>query len=688
MLKKKLPLILQSEIAECGLACLAMILGFYQSSLTLSDVRQHVRLTLKGVTLLHLKKIAQDFGFNSNVLRLDIAQLNLVTLPAIIHWDMNHFVVLKKITNKSYIIHDPSSGVRKFSRDNFDRYFTGIVLELIPNNNLLQNSIIKNPKKSNYFLSLFKKYKSHFKKLLIVSLLIQTLYIIGIEIIQKCIDSSVNLTHLPALQIFILMLLAIKLIEISTTAIRSLMITYSGNFINYDIGYMLKKHLLALPISYFENRHIGDLLSRFGAIEKIRTIITEGFVEGIVDGLISIIILVAMFLCNSKLALISFSTLLIVCCLRYFYQLKAKQLHEEALCAKAHEMSYFMETVRAISSLKIFGKTDQRQKIWASKFTKSINTTTRIVWHKNFYSMLNQLFYVIDLVLAISLACLFMNRQFITLGVFYAFLSYRQQLFNSINNLLEKCQDFKLLQLHISRLNDILNESPEIVKNNCFHLANFISHSNLILENISFSYSSDEKPIINHLNLIIKPNECVAIAGSSGCGKTTLLKIMMGMLAPSNGMVYIDNISIYPNHIQCYRDKIACVLQNDMLFSGSIADNICFFEINRDVDRIYNCAALAGISDEINSFPMRFNTLIGDMGSVLSGGQKQRILLARALYSRPDILFLDEATSHLDANKENEVNKAIRSLGITIIMIAHRKETINMADRIVHLSAT
>lgn len=684
--KNNLPLILQSEMAECGLACLAMILAYYNYNLSLSDIRLHFKLTLKGTTLLHLKNIANQLGFNSQVLRIELQQLNQILLPCIIHWDMNHFVVLKKVSKKYFIVHDPANGVKKLSYSDFDRHFTGIVLELITSQKI--NSNFKN-KKNTLAIAILSKYKHQIYKLILVSVLLQLFYVIGIKLTQLCIDNSKLSSSSVSFGIVLLTLVGIKLMEVASLSIRSLMITASGNIINFDIGQTIKKHLLALPVLFYENRHLGDILSRFGAIEKIRTLFTEGLVEGIVDGCICIILLIAMYFCNAKLTVISVLTTLVILMARFFYNKKIKQLHEEALNTKSQEISYFMETIRSIPALKIYEKTEMRLQSWSNKFVNSINSSTRISWYKIYHKTINNLIHNIELIIFITLGCLYLNKKLLTLGVFYAFLSYRQQFIASISNLLEKLQDFKLFSLHLGRLNDILLEPVEIKQKiqACSHGSNFAKKQNLIFENICFSYSPEEKPIIHNFNLLIKPKECIAITGPSGCGKTTLLKILMGFLQPIQGNIYLNNIAIYPNHIQCYRSRIASVLQNDTLFSGTIADNICFFAQDRNIERIYQSAQLAGIIDEINLFPMRFNTLIGDMGSVLSGGQKQRILLARAFYSQPSILFLDEATSHLDAKKENEVNAAIRSLDITVVMIAHRKETILMADRIISLSS-
>lgn len=680
--QKKIPLILQSEMAECGLACLAMILGFYKYHLSLMQLRRQYKITMRGVTIDQLKNIAQDIGFVAKVLRIDINQFSSLQLPCVIHWDMNHFMVLHKVSSDYILVHDPARGPRRLSFREIDKSFTGIILELTPRETLRQISkpVIQSVVIVN---GLIKKYSFDIFRLVGISCLIQILYISGVTFVQKSIDSSANSTHESILYVFLAALLGIKIIEFCTVGIRSIMVTSLGTLINHEFGKVVMRHLISLPIAFFENRHTGDMMSRFGSVDKIRSTLTEGVVEGLVDGIVSVIVLVFMYILNPLIATIVLVFAFLYFLSRFYYHCKSRQRQEEALHTKAAELSHFMETIRSIPSIKIFAKESDRLRGWSIKFVSSLNVIAQIAWHKIFYDSVKNLLFAIEFTITLALSCLLMENHKITLGILYAFLSYRLQFTTAISNLVDKIQDFRLLRLHIDRLDDIVSESAELpgagfLCSDCDNKTD----GDLNLSNISFAYSQYEIPIINNLNLVIKSGECIAITGPSGCGKTTLLKIMMGLLQPTAGLMQISRKSIYPNHVYCYRKMISAVLQDDILFSGTIIDNISFFDPSVDVERVYKCASLAGIIDEINFFPMRFNTLISDMGSMLSGGQKQRILLARALYANPIILFLDEATSHLDSKKEQEVNLAIRSLGITVIMIAHRKETILMADRV------
>jgi ATP-binding cassette subfamily B protein RaxB len=679
---KNIPLILQSEMSECGLACLAMILGFYRYHLSLTQLRRQYKITMRGVTLYQLKNIAKDIGFITKVLRLETNQFTSLQLPCVIHWEMNHFMVVHKVSTKYIWVHDPARGSRRLSFEEVDKSFTGIVLELKPLEALNQ---VSKPKSQSAKMAnrLIKKYGFAILGLVSISCLIQFLYITGVTFVQKIIDSSANSASETLLYLLLVALFGIKIIEFCTVSIRSIMVTSLGTLINHGFGIAVMTHLISLPITFFENRHSGDMMSRFGSVDKIRNTLTEGMVEGLVDGIVSVIVLVFMFLLNPLIASVILIFAFLYFLSRFHYHSKSRQKHEEALHTKAAEISHFMETIRAIPSIKIYVKESDRLREWSIKFISSLNVIAQIAWHKIFYDSVKNLLFAIEFTITLALSCLLMANHKITLGVLYAFLSYRLQFTTAISNLVDKIQDFKLLGLHLDRLDDIVSEPKELPDSNiaCFNCVSKPT-ANLILSNICFAYSQYEELILNNININIKSGECIAITGPSGCGKTTLLKIMMGLLRPDVGNIQINNKLIYPNHIYCYRKIISAVLQNDILFSGTIMDNISFFDPLVDINHVNKCASLAGIIDEIHSLTMGFNTLIGDMGSMLSGGQKQRILLARALYANPIILFLDEATSHLDSKKEREINLSMRSLGITLVMIAHRKETILMADRV------
>lgn len=685
MPRQRLPIVMQSELAECGIACITMIANYFGNKYTLSDIRHTTKSTLKGFTIWQLKQIAQKIGFNATVLRINLEQLATLSSPCLIHWNTNHFLVLKEFRNDYILAHDPARGLRKISIEEVNKYFTGIILELRPNGQHID--INMPPKSQRLFKTILLSNLSSIAKLFIISIAIQCCFLFSIKITQNMIDrvsisSSTNILLAPLLAI-----LGIKLMETSCIALRSFMVARISSVVNHQFAFSVINHLIKLPSTFFENRHLGDIMSRFGGIEKIRSAITEGFVESLVDGLVASVTLLAMAYLNLKITLIILVTSLIYFTLRFTYENEAKRLQEEALYARSYELSNFLETLKGITAIKVFTKEEIRVKTWFNKFIYSLNALTKIAWHKAIYDSGKNFILNVDLTLTLMISCLLLANQQLTLGMLYAVLAYRVQYISAIEKLGEKLQQYRLIKLHIERLHELTSEPTELKDNEskCNKTHNDFEQMTLITNNLRYTYTDDSPPLFNNLNLKIQKGECVAITGPSGCGKTTLLKILMGLVPPTRGQLIINDTDIYPLHTKCYRKRIASVLQDDILLSGNIAENISFFDPLMDMERVKHCAELAGMIDEIFEYPMGFGTLVGDMGSVLSGGQKQRILLARALYVQPKILFLDEASSHLDAKKEYEVNKNLRNLNMTIVMVAHRKETIDIADRTIEI---
>jgi ATP-binding cassette subfamily B protein RaxB len=288
---------------------------------------------------------------------------------------------------------------------------------------------------------------------------------------------------------------------------------------------------------------------------------------------------------------------------------------------------------------------------------------------------------IITIYLAARLA---LNGSF-TVGMIFAFMSYKQHFTEKAVQLVEKALDFRLLELHLDRLADIALSPLERGHDQLLSYTRQIQ-GRVELRNVSFRYAETEPFVLDDISFIVEPGEFVTIMGPSGGGKTTLIKIMLGLLEPTEGEVLIDGTPLSTIGPRAYREQVAAVMQEDQLLSGSIADNICFFDPTFDHERMIQCAQSAGIHEEIMAMPMTYNSLIGDMGSSLSGGQKQRVMLARALYREPRILFLDEGTAHLDVDNEKRINETLKSLQMTRISVAHRPQASNGADQILRIA--
>ena len=438
-------------------------------------------------------------------------------------------------------------------------------------------------------------------------------------------------------------------------------------------------------MAYFEKRHIGDILSRFTSIEPIRSALAEGMIAAAIDGLMAVATLAMIFLYSTQLALVVLAAFVVYAVVRIgLYRL----LRERSLAvieAKAQENSTFIETMRAVQSFKIFNRESDRETQWLNRYADVVGANVRLGRARIAFTGINDALFGLENIISIYLAAQLALGEVLTIGMIFAFVSYKQHFIEKAVQLVEKALDFRILELHLERLADIALSPLERGHDQVLAYTRQIQ-GRIEVRNLSFQYAETEPLVLDDISFIIEPGEFVTIMGPSGGGKTTLIKLMLGLLEPTRGEVLVDGISLSTIGPKAYREHIGAVMQEDMLLSGSIADNICFFDPSFDEDRMIKCACLAGIHDEIMAMPMTYNSLVGDMGSSLSGGQKQRVMLARALYREPRILFLDEGTSHLDVDNERRINSSLKNLKMTRISVAHRPEISSGADRVLWIA--
>lgn len=471
------------------------------------------------------------------------------------------------------------------------------------------------------------------------------------------------------------------ILNVIAQTLRGYVLLYLGSMLSFQMVSNLFRHMLRLPLPFFEKRHVGDILSRFGSNEPIRAFLTEGLVAVVIDGMLAVTTLILMYIYSPLLATIVVAAWLIYLVLRLAMYRPFRQAQEDAIIAKAKENSIFIETLRGVTAVKLFAAEADRQSLWQNKFAGVISSNANLQRLQIWFQTANTFLFGIELVIIIFIAAkMVMNAQF-TIGMIFAFMAYRRSFTEKAIGLVERVIEFKLLNLHLERIADIALEPQE--KQDGFQNHEELKvKGDIEFKNISFSYAPNEPLILNKLNFEVKAGEAIAIVGPSGCGKTTLLKVTTGLFAPNEGEILIDGIPLHQIGIHNLRQQIGVVMQDDTLFAGSLAENIAFFDPEIDMQRVIDCAQKAMMHDEIMATPMKYESLVGDMGSTLSGGQMQRVLLARALYRQPRILFMDEGTAHLDVATEKAVIASISNLGITRIIIAHRPETIKSADRI------
>ncbi|MCF7501727.1 peptidase domain-containing ABC transporter [Pseudoalteromonas sp. L1] len=679
----KLPTFLQSEVAECGITCLAMIAFYHGYKVNMLAMRQRYPVGTQGITVKHILKIADDIGLSGRVLKLELGQLSKLKGPAILHWNFNHFVTLASVSRTGIVIHDPAKGKVKLDWKQVSEAFTGIAIELTPSSTFtVADERVKMPLRT--FIGNIDGLGSSLFKIFVIALILQCFLLISPYYIRIVIDHGIPLSDSGVLVWLLAAFLAITLLTTFSNIIRSAAILYLDKNLGFQVKANIQRHLLHLPLSFFESRHVGDIKSRFEAFNEVQRMISRGFIAAIVEGLLGITTLIIMYTYSPTLALISLIFLSITLMVRLYLTKKENKHLEQVLAKQAKENSHFLETIRAIMPIKCYVKESTRLSSWLNLFADTTNENIKREKISISAEISQELISKVEYLTVIFFgATLIINNAF-TIGMFIAFLAYRQQFSSSTQTLVDHIFRFKLASTYLRRMSDIVMQSQE-QESNSLVVAKEQTKGHIEVRDLHFRYSPSSPWLFRGINFEINAGESVAIIGRSGLGKSTLLKLMTGLIKAEQGDYLLDGHSINMLGMRNFRSMCATVMQNDQLLNGSLIENISFFEPKPDINQVIEATKGAAIWQEIQAMPMGLHTQVGDLGSSLSGGQKQRLLLARALYSQPIVLFLDEATSHLDAATELKVNQHLKSKRITRISVAHRQETIKAADRVIDL---
>ena len=683
--RARVPMVLQTEAAECGLACLAMLSGYHGPPCEISELRRRLSVSLKGVNLADLVRMAERVGFAARPLRLELDELEDLRLPCILHWEMNHFVVLQSVGRDHVVIHDPAVGVRRLPMSLASKQFTGIALELAPTSSFEPAQRVPRVGMRSV-LGRIVGLRGSLLQLLALALAIEVFGVVSPFFMQWVVDHALVAADRDLLLVLALGFAMLMLLRTIVSAMRGWILIALGATLKVQSRGNLYTHLVNLPTSYFESRHIGDVMSRFGSQESILQALTTDVVESVLDGLLACLTLTIMFFFAPPLAWLVLVGAALYGALRWASYTPLRHASTEAIVWAARRDSHFLETLRGIKTIKLFNGQERRRAHWLNLLVETVNRQLLTQKLRLLFRVGNSLIVGTLVILVVWLGARRVLDGAMSIGMLLAFIAYKDQFLTRVSSLIDRAVDLTMLRLHAERLADIALTAPE-TRAPVSGDSEWTGPVSVELRNLRFRYSDNDPWVIDNLNLRVEAGETVAITGSSGCGKTTLLKILASLLQPSEGEILIDNEPIARLGAERWRSMIGVVMQDDQLFAGSLADNICFFADDPDLKRIETCARLASLHDEIVAMPMGYHTLIGDMGTVLSGGQKQRALIARALYRAPCVLLLDEATSHLDVDNERAVSAAIRATAVTRIIIAHRPETIRSADRVIDLDA-
>ncbi len=673
---------LQVESQECGLACLVMAAAAHGLHLDLASLRRRFSISFKGTNLAQLMRYAQLLEFSCRPLRLELEEIGQLRTPCILHWNLNHFVVLEKVRGKRLVVLDPAVGRRQMSLEEVSPHFTGVALELTPNaafRPAQQKPRLRLRELTGRVLGL----KRALTNIFVLALALEVVALLLPQVTQWVVDGALVSADRHLLLLAVLGGSLLLLIDFVLRMARGWMNLRLNQQLALQWSGNLFSHLLRLPFPFFEKRQLGDITARFQSLTAIRQVLTNGAIMVVLDGLVTLITLGMMLLYSTTLTAIVLFALALYGLLRLAFYQPLRNASEERIVLAARENSYFLETLRAVLPLKLFNAMPLRQATWQNLVADVQNRDVATQKLLLVFASCNTLIFGLEGMLLLYVGGMAVLEGGLSLGMLLAFIAYKSQFTGRASQLIDLGIEIRMLSLHAERLADIALEEPEPQA----HLETDLSRivPRIELKDVSFRYAEGEPWVLRNLSLSIEAGDAVAVVGRSGCGKSTLFKLMLGLLQPTEGEIRIGGVALRQLGPEALRSLVGTVMQEDQLLAGSLAENIACFDPQASQERVEQAARQAHIHKAIDRMPMGYQTLVMEMGSGLSGGQKQRVLLARALYKQPKILALDEATSHLDLHSEHHVVQALQQSSATRISIAHRRETIAFAKRLVCL---
>jgi ATP-binding cassette, subfamily B, bacterial CvaB/MchF/RaxB len=681
----RIPMILQSEAPECGIACLAMVASFYGHRTDLSAMRLRLSPSLKGITLKHVAQIAETMGMTARGVQVPLQSLGKLRLPAVLHWDMNHFVVLTRVSGRKLTIHDPARGKRVISMEDASRHFTGVAMEFTPTG-AFERKDEREKVHSWQLLGVASGFKGTIAQILTLSFALEVFAIAMPFFLQLVVDRVVVGRDRDLLTVLGIGFGTLVVIQVAVTAVRAWVGVYLSTNINLRLLTNLFNHMLRLPLGWFEKRNLGDIVSKFRSVDAIQRTLSSTFVEAAVDGVMVILTLVVMGYYSLTLTGIVVVAAALYAAARWLFYYPQRYATDEQLAHEGRSGTHFIETLRGMMAIKLNLREAERRSAYQNLIVDQTNAGVRVQNVGILQRASNALVFGLENVIVVWVGALLVLDGKFTVGMLYAFIGFKLVFLGRVINLVEKWNEFRMLDLHAERVADIALAQPEQMS---APLPGDMTSGSLALEarDVGFAYGP-EGFVFRNVSVSVAPGETVAVVGPSGSGKTTLIKVLLGLLPATEGEVRVNGRNLADWDAAQYRARVGAVMQDDQLFVGTIEDNISFFDTEHDPERVRESAKAAMINDEIMAMPMQYNTIVGSLGMALSGGQKQRVLLARALYRRPKLLFLDEAFDQLDMALERRISTSLAlDRMMSLVIVSHRPETASTAGKRLELAA-
>jgi len=680
--QRKVPVLLQMTSVECGAACLAMILNYHGRKVSISEIRERCDLGRDGLSALSIVKAAQNYGMRVRAISLKENTFRFVRLPAIIHWEFNHFLVLERWTPTYVDVVDPAQGPRRLTQDEFDAGFTGIVIILEPGVNFLRHHDSPQISLRTYARGYFSLAPGTLIQLLAASLLLQ-LFGLGVPVLTKVVvDQIIPFQLQSVLSVVGIGMLTLAFAQLVTTLLRSSLLIYLQARVDTQMMMSFLEHLLDLPLRFFQQRSSGDILTRLSSNTVIRDTLSSQLISTLLDGS-TVIVYLAILLWQGPIfaalvVAIGLLQIILLLCTRNPIQ----QLARRELTTQGASQGYVAEALTGIVTLKAAGAERRALDHWSNLFFEQLNVSMRRNYLSSLVDAIMSMLRLLSPLLLLWIGTMQVLNGQMQVGTMLALNALAIVFLTPLASLVSTGQKLQLVQSHLERIADVMDAAPEqqTSTNQPPRLTGRIT-----LQDVYFRYDEQSANILQGINITIEAGQKVAIVGRTGSGKSTLGKLLLGLYLPSQGEILYDGIPLRFLNYQAVRAQFGVVMQDATVFSGSIRQNIAFSDPNLSLERVTRAAQIAELHEDIMRMPMGYETFVSERGSALSGGQRQRLALARALAHAPSILLLDEATSALDVITESIIEQNLRKFACTQIIIAHRLSTIRQADLILVL---
>lgn len=677
--------LVQSEANECGLTCLAMVANYHRHDIGLSYLRALFPLSRSGMTLGDIVELADGLGLDAGGYALsNVSELANVSLPAILHWNGNHFVVLESIRGGRYRVHDPEFGLRLYDQADMERMFSGIVLEFAPRMDLKQ---FKAERKLT-LIELIRATRGLGGTVWQIALVSAAIALLGLAtpvLLQVSLDVVIPQVDLDLLQVLAIGLALMMIFEALGRWLRDFVTLRASTLLQLQFTRNVVGHAFRLPLTYFELRHPGDFVARVDSVEHVKTYLVGGLVTAFADSLTSILLIGMMFYYAPPMAFAVLLTLAAVLAMRFLTFPKLNQATAGSLEARSEERGRLLDGLRRVDSLKAHNGTELFALRWFESFTRFANLDFRARKAGLDAELMMHVVIALSTVTTLYMGITGVIANALTIGTLYAFFALRSDFFERVNLLTHSLMQLSALKVHLQRLDDVIGQEPEAgIEESKFQRQ---LRKEVRLEDVTVQFGRADEPILTgaSLTIDIERAETIAIIGTSGSGKSSLMKILASLHEPAHGRVVVDGAPLDQFGRRAFRDNLGVVFADDGLFAGTVADNLSLFDPS--VSRAEMEAALVrvGLAEEIERLPQGFATQISEENGLLSTGQRRRLILARALCRRPRLLLLDEVTANLDPETETALVDSLRSVRAAKVFVTHSERLLDQVDRVLRI---